>query len=235
MNTREIIEYAICIGKSVKIAYSKNGLFARYFRLSSISYSSKLGKDYICAICEGYETELTFKIDKICRVEVEWLDVYKINNAPNKGLYVLAIRGLGSIDYELHICERNSPFISRLETGEVVMDILAFHYVPLYNMNKHDYWKVYDKDKIESKRGIYIFAYTINQRPIENDEWVDIPSEYRLMNIDSNNIHYTAVTSINNLRIQENIELLAYHFCSDYTEDDHAKHWEYARIRGFIK
>ena len=60
----------------------------------------------------------------------------------------------------------------------------------------------------------------------------------QIENIKAKGISYTVDfigVSFDKLRIPSNITVLAYHYCSDYTEVDHANHWDIARELGIVK
>ena len=70
------------------------------------------------------------------------------------------------------------------------------------------------------------------------DELEAKKNKWGLTNIRAEGINYTVDFQgipFDKLRIPSNIKILAYNYCSSYTEVDHANHWDIARELGLVK
>lgn len=255
---KDIIEIAVKHHSPLKILYSKNGQDAKLFYLKSVVYSQEYGNNCIKAYCEDYNSDLTFRIDRIIQADIEWVDVYTHNSfALNDGLYLVICRSDMHLEFELRkYCKgdnildsyQNEDGIESCYSGE---NLLAYHCTPYFTDEKQDEWILFEQDSKERKSGYYTFAYLqTGDEPQEDDDydWVDdydnwvnskdFLSPWELTNIKAEGINYTVNflgIPFDKLRIPSNIKVLAYNYCSSYTEVDHANHWDIARELGLVK
>ena len=250
---RELIDQAIKSGNGITITYTKDGGTSKEFRLIKPSYSLKYGKGYIVGYCYEYDSELTFKIDKILDLNIEWVDVFPPENfVKQDGLYIVGVNCLCT--YELRKYNKGEDIIASYQNEDGVessfydYNLLAYHYIPYFKEVDNNIWVPFDKEHKDIKSGLYTFAYTVEGQEIE-DDWDDLdwgtrmstqyfPTQNLRNKTEINGIHY-AMDSIRvpfgKLRMGDNINILAYNYCSEYTQNDHINHWDLARKMGFIK
>lgn len=70
MEISEIIRKAILEDSEIEIVYTKYDGTVSKRVLSNINYSDEFGPGYISAFCHKRQEQRTFKIDRICKVEV---------------------------------------------------------------------------------------------------------------------------------------------------------------------
>ena len=237
--TKQLIDQAIKARTDIFIEYSKDGNTAKPYQLTKISYSEKFGESYICGTPVDSDTELTFRLDRIRKVELHWNDFFDSNTvAPETGLFLMACRGDNHLVFELMKYKKGDRFWELYEganehySGWVEVDPLAYHYIPLYAPENNSHWKKYEASEKILGRGIYIFAYILRGAVCQDEEisW-DIPSVHEYYTQEIEGIHYSFLWSfsgmnIKELEIEENVTILACHFCMLYTEDNHAIHWQ---------
>ena len=252
---RELIDQAIYYDRSITITYSKDGGIPREFHLIRLSYSPKYGNDYLVGYSTEYDSELTFKIDKIIDADIEWLDVLPPDYFVKRdGLYLVTCRSDNHMEYELRKYNKGEDMIALYKNEDGVespyyeYNLLSYHYIPYYTEADNKIWIPFDKEYKDVKRGLYTFAYTIEGQEVE-DDWDDLdwktrmntqyfPTQYPLNKTTVNGIHFAMDfihVPFDKLRMGENINILAYNYCSRYTELNHANHWDLARKMGVIK
>lgn len=252
---REVLDHAIERGCGITLVYSKDGEIRKQFFLHKVSYHPQYGKNYIVGYCKEYDSELTFKVDKIIDTDVEWIDIFPPNSPTRKdGLYLVACRSDMHLEYELRDYKMGvnmlGPYenIDGIESCYTDWDVLAYHYIPYYTKDNKD-WIPFDNDAHDLMVGFYTFAYrftdTIRKaKEVDVDwEYINSTSEFispcGFMKTESNGILYNCIDffrgSFDKLSIEGNIEVLAYHHCRLYNEDDHCCHWNLARKMGLIK
>lgn len=111
---RQELDYVILSKSDIMITYSKDGETSNNFHLSDVSYSERYGKDYIVGYCTEYEKELTFKVEKITYIELEWFDLFGKSMYFKRGLHLLAIRGDNHVAFELRQYKEEDWSIVRL-------------------------------------------------------------------------------------------------------------------------
>ena len=252
---RELIDQAINCDRSITITYSKDGESSRSFHLVRPSYSPKYGKGYLVGYSHEYDSELTFKIERITDADIDWVDAFPPEyRVKQDGLYLVACRSDMHLEYELRKYNKGEDMIALYKNEDGVespyyeYNLLSYHYIPYFTEVDNKIWIPFDKEYKDVKSGLYTFAYTIEGQEVE-DDWDDLdwetrmstqyfPTQYPLNKTTANGIHY-AVDFIHvpfdKLRMGENINILAYNYCSRYTESDHTHHWDLARKMGLIK
>ena len=225
---KDIIEIAVSKGSSVTITYSKDGEENKIIQLTDVSYSKKYGRDYITGFSD--KKELTFKIDKILNVEVEWIEIN--NNSEiisiNDGLYLIAFFYAWFLDYELKTIKKGERILEDnqdIRKGIGNCDYsphqsLAYHYIPLYDSDESGKWITINKEtEPPTEKGLYVVAYKLDKSNIRDRERKWIRNMWRC----SNDIYYSFFVikenhSLNYSDIFQNphIEILAYHFCHEY-------------------
>ena len=254
----ELINIAIKRHCPLEIVYSKDGRETRTFSLRSVAYSTKYGNDYISGYCDEGQTELTFRIDKILDATIEWVDVFPPEyRVEQDGLYLVACRSDMHLEFDLRNYNKGDNLLdiytneNGLESCYSQENVLAYHYIPYYTEEDRK-WTRFEKNDEERKGGFYTFAYLLTGADLTQEEkeydWVDdydnwvqmkdFQSPYELTNTKANGINYTADFlgfPFDKLRIPSNIKVLAYNYCSIYTEYDHSIHWDLAREMGIIK
>lgn len=255
---RDIIDIAIRHHCHLEIVYSKDGRETKVLNLKSVTYSSKYGENFISAYCNESQSELTFRIDKILHADIEWVDVFPHNScALQDGLYLTSCRSDMHLEFELRKYRKGENLLDTytnengIESCYSQENVLAYHYIPYYTQEDRN-WIRFEKNDKERKGGFYTFAYFQTGEDLTQEEkeydWVDdydnwvqmtdFPSPWELTNTKAYGINYT-VNSLgipfDKLRIPSNINVLAYNYCSLYTEDDHTNHWDLAEELGLIK
>lgn len=234
----EIINNAVEYKRQLTIAYSKDGIKSNTFHLSSVVYSPRYSNDYIVGRCYDYDSELSFKVDKIINAEIEWVDVLNpdIRNCQD-GLYIIAERGDMCIGFQTKKfkLEEWKSYVTYAFSDDI--DVLAYHFVPYYEGVPTDKWIPFDanEDKVLPK-GKYVFAVTQKDTIVSEDEDCDLRWDKSLLN---NGIYYCNYegwheTSIKELRIPKDMKVLAYHYCTYYNEYDHSSHWALAQMKGLL-
>lgn len=255
---RELIDYVIKAESGILITYSKDGAKSNILHLNQVSYSPKYGKDYIVGYCHEFKSELTFKIDKIIDAVIEWVDVFPPEYCVKQdGLYLVTCRSDMHLEFELRKYNKGDNLLdcyhneNGFESCYSDENILAYHYIPYYTKEDRK-WIGFEKNDEERKIGFYTFAYLLTGDDLTQEEkeydWVDdyansvqmsdFLSPWELTNTKANGINYTVDClgiPFDKLRIPSNIKVLAYNYCSIYTEDNHSSHWELARKMGLIK
>lgn len=253
-----LIDLAIKHHCPLEIVYSKDGRETRTFSLRSVAYSSKYGNGYISAYCDEGQTELTFRINKILDVTIEWVDVFPPEyRVKQDGLYLVTCRSDMHLEYELRKYNKGEDIIASYQNEDGVEssysqdDLLAYHYIPYYTQEDRN-WIRFEKNDKERKDGYYTFAYLQTGEDLTQEEkeydWVDdydnwvqmsdFISPWELTNTKANGINYTVSDlgiPFDKLRIPSNIKVLAYNYSSIYTEIDHRNHWDLAEELGLIK
>ena len=229
LNIEQIFINGIAVdkGSDIIITYSKDGETTTIIQLTDVSYSEKYGKDYITGL--SGETELTFKIDRITTVEVEWTG---INNRDicsiNDGLYLIAFIYAWYLDYELKISEKGKRILDgNQENGNGIRNYdyspqlsLAYHYIPFYGNDNSGRWiSINNGIDVPQKKGIYVVAYKLNKSNIKDREGKWIRTMWRC----SNDIYYSFFVIEDNQSFtcpdalqNPHIEILAYYFCPEY-------------------
>jgi hypothetical protein len=235
---REFIDQAIKNDSGITITYLKDGTKSNVFHLNHVSYSPQYGKNYIVGYCYEYDSELTFKVDRITHAEIEWIDVLKQDNyCSQEGLYITANRRDMCLGFRMkdHKKEEWLNYITDIFHRDD--DVLAFHYIPYYSEGGDSKWTPFVHEEKELLKGIYVFAFMMVDGivPKEDEEYDIVWSD-----IKHNDIYYCIFNvfpkmSIKDLKIPENINVLAYHYCTFYNEVDHTNHWDLARKMGLIK
>ena len=247
---RGLIDKAIKSDSSVTITYSKDGEVPKEFRLIRPSYSPKYGKGYVVGYCHEYDSELTFRIDRIIDADIDWVDVFPPEyRVKQDGLYLVACRSDVHLEYELRKYNKGEDIIGfykkedGIESSHYQDDILAYHYIPYFEEVDNKTWLPIDQELEDDNTHFVIFAYRlIGETVLEYDyEEVDnhsIPSIYAQCNTNANGIYYTfdfVRKPIGEYAKSKKIELLAYNCCSNYTESDHSHHWDLAGKMRLIK
>lgn len=255
---REDIDYAIECSSPVTITYSKDGFESKIFHLDHVAYSPVFGNNYINAYCQENQKTLTFRIDKILHVEIEWIDVFPHNSCANRdGLYLVTCRSDMHLEFELRNYRRWDNMLDHYQNENGIdsfyshENLLAYHFIPYYSEENNSEWKPFDTNSDERKPGYYIFAYLLSdeepQEPDYEELFVeryygspksDFLSPWELTNLKSNGICYTVNDGngqFDRIRIPSNVTVLAYSYCSYYTEANHANHWNLAEKMGLIK
>lgn len=234
--TKEQIDQAIKARADIFIEYSKDGVTIKPYQLTKLSYSEKYGKNCICGTPIDSDTELTFRVDRIKNVELHWNDFFGSNTvAPETGLFLMACRGDNHLVFELMKYKKGDRFWELYEganehyNGWFEVDPLAYHYIPIYSPENNSNWANYETSEKILGKGIYIFAYTLRGTVSQDEDFSwDIP-QISAQEIDG--IYYSLLWSfseinIKELEIHENVNILAYHYCMLYTEDNHVTHWQ---------
>ncbi len=224
---KEVIEMAINRGSDITITYSKDGKTTSIIQLTDVSYSEKYGKEYITGL--SGEKELTFKIDRIVHIEIEWMDVNNKNVCSiHDGLCLIAFNYAWRLDYELKICKKGEKILDNHQENEKGIgncdyspqSSLAYHQIPLYNSDEFDKWITINKEiDVPQKKGIYIVAYKLDNTNIKDRERKWIRTMWRC----SNDIYYSffiikddhSFTYPDALK-NPHIEILAYYLCSEF-------------------
>ena len=255
---KDIIEIAIRNHRPLEILYSKDGEKTKTFSLKYVEYSPEYENKCIKAYCEEYRSELTFRIDRIIQANIDWIDVFPPKSSVNQdGLYLVTCRSDMHLEFELRQYKKGDNIVDSYKNSDGIVssycqdDLLAYHFIPYYTDDNNNKWNRFEINNEERKKGYYTFAYNqTGDEPQEDKEydWVDdydnwmkskdFLSPWELTNIKAKGISYTVDfigVSFDKLRIPSNIKVLAYHYCSDYTEVDHANHWDIARELGIVK
>lgn len=224
---KDIIEIAINKGSSITITYSKDGEITTIIQLTDVSYSEEFGKDYITGLCGG--KELTFKIDRIVSVELDWIEIH--NNyicSTNDGLYLIAFNYAWRLDYELKICKKGEKILDNHQENDKGIGnfdysqqlSLAYHHIPFYNREESDKWvSINEEMEVPQKKGVYIVAYKLDNANIKDRERKWIRTMWRC----SNDIYYSFfiikddhLFSYTDALKNPHIEILAYYLCPEY-------------------
>ena len=236
---RELIDQAIKSDSSLTITYSKDGVGSSIFHLNHVSYSPQYGKNFIVGYYYEYHSDLTFKVDRIINAEIEWIDVLKLGNfCSHEGLYITANRGDMCLGFRMKQYKKEEWLSYITDIFYRDDDVLAFHYIPYYSEGGDSKWTPYVQGDKELPKGIYVFAFMMVDGivPIEDEE-----NDIQWSDIKHNQIYYYIYCndypkmSIKDLKIPENINVLAYHYCTFYNQVDHTNHWDFARKMGLIK
>lgn len=138
--------------------------------ITDIEESSKYGSAYIDAYCLGSHSVLTFKKERIKRVEWIWRNIYDQDmSAPNDGLYVIVCRGDNHLVFEMYQLKRGEKFWDYFLgenlhcDGWFVVEPLSFHFVDLYSASLNT-WNsdLLQKDKKEFYEDFELFAFKKN-------------------------------------------------------------------------
>ena len=224
---KDIIEMAVNRGSDITITYSKDGETTSIIQLTDVSYSATYGKDYITGLSGG--KELTFKIDRINNVEVEWIDINNGNiSSFNDGLYLIAFNYTWRLDYELKICKKDEKILDSCQEDEKGIgnsdyspqSSLAYHHIPFYNSEESDKWVSINAEMdVPQEKGIYIVAYKLDNADIKDRERKWIRTMWRC----SNDIYYSFFIIKDNHSFSypdalknPHIEILACYLCSEY-------------------
>ena len=219
------------------------------------SYSPKYGKGYVVGYCHEYDSELTFRIDRITDADIDWVDVFPPEfRVKQNGLYLVACRNDMHLEFELRKYNNGGDIIAfyqyenGLDSSHYQDDILAYHYIPYFEEVDNKIWFPFDKEYKEIKKGLYTFAYTLEGQEVE-DNWDDFDWGTRMSTQFFSTLSRLNKTTVNGicyavdfihvpfdkLRMGKNINILSYNYCSNYTESDHCHHWDLARKMGLIK
>ena len=222
---KDTLEMAINRGCSISLTYSKDGTTTSIIQLTDVSYSSKFGKDYITGFCD--KKELTFKIDRIVNVEIEWIDVYNRNVCSiHDGLYLIAFDYCGWLTYELRTCSKGEKILDNHQEKGIGLYgyfpelALAYCYVPFYDGDNSCKWVNISKGiNTPSKKGFYVFAFKLDNANIKDKERKWINTTWRC----SNDIYYSfgGMIESDSYTYPEplqnpHIEIIAYYYCSEY-------------------
>lgn len=235
---RQELDYVILSKSDIMITYSKDGETSNNFHLNDVSYSERYGKDYIVGYCAEYEKELTFKVEKIKYIELEWFELFGKSVNFMRGLHLLAIRGDNHVAFELRQYKEADWSIRLCETLCHDDEVLATHFIPYYDEDTKEKWTRIDNSDKMLHDAIYTFAYKVsNDEELKEDDEV---YHISLRNsVKHNGIYYACAfirsrTTIGELRIPTNVEFIAYNRCRYYTDNDQSKHWELAKNLGLI-
>lgn len=252
---RDIIDTAITQHKPLEIAYSRDGNDTKLFNLNSITYSQKYGRNYICGYCEKYKSELTFCIDKIIYADVGWIEILgKDVYTKRDGLYLITCRGDMHLEFELRKYKKGIRLQDHyqneygIESWYSSIDVLAYHYIPFYTKENKREWIPIDELSEEKRNGYFTFAYLIlNKKPYwEDAEYnydnskriISLPNTYaELTNAQENRINYTVCIlgePFDSIEFADNLNVLAYNYCSDYREKEHSNDWKLADEFGIL-
>lgn len=235
---RELIDYVIKAESGISITYSKDGAKSNIFHLNHVSYSPKYGKDYIVGYCYEYDSELTFKVERITNAELEWMDMMGNNPYRPHYMHLMVYLADNYFGYELRQyeqCEWTVHLIKSLQQD----DVFAIHYIPYLDADSSSKWITFNNDDKILHRGVYTFAYKVidrervkeDEESISDIEWTKAIEQgtirYGLALIHSNK-------SINELNYPKNLELMAYHYTTFYNQKDHKIRWELAKKMGLI-
>ena len=247
---RELIDQAIYYDRSITITYSKDGGIPREFHLIRPSYSPKYGKGYLVGYSHEYDSELTFKIERITDADIDWVDAFPPEyRVKQDGLYLVACRSDMHLEYELRKYNKGEDIIAfyknedGIESSYYHDDLLAYHYIHYFDEVDNKTWLPIDQELEDDKTHFVTFAYRLISESVleydeEDDDYHSIPSLFELCNTNANGIYYTfdfVRKPIGEYAKSKNIEVLAYNCCSNYTESDHIHHWDLARKMGLIK
>ena len=229
---RKELDYVILSKSDIMITYSKDGETSNNFHLSDVSYSERYGKDYIVGYCTEYEKELTFKVEKITYIELEWFDLFGKSMYFKRGLHLLAIRGDNHVAFELRQYKEEDWSIKLCE-ALCYDEVLATHYMSYYEEDTIGKWTLIDNSERVLQDAIYTFAYKVS----DNEEMKEDDEVYRISlwnSVKHNGISYACAfirskTTIGELKIPKNVELIAYNRCRYYNDDDFCKHLELAK------
>ena len=235
---RQELDYVILSKSDIMITYSKDGETSNNFHLNDVSYSERYGKDYIVGYCAEYEKELTFKVEKIKYIELEWFELFGKSVNFMSGLHLLAIRGDNHVAFELRQYKGADWSIRLCEALCHNDEVLATHFIPYYDEDTKEKWTLIDNSEKVLHDAIYTFAYKVSN----DEELKDYDEVYGISlrnSVKHNGISYACAfirskTTIGELRIPTNVELIAFNYCRYYTDNDQSKHWELAKKLGLI-
>lgn len=224
---RETINKAIQTQRNIIMEYSKDGLSSKLYQLTKINY--KPDEEYICGTPINSVKELTFRVNRIINIELLWNDISdREMEAPASGLFLIACRADMHLEFELMKYNKGDKFwdlylgSNRHYNGWVCSEPEAFHFVPAFTHVDDKYWKGYATLDYTLDNGYYIFAYTLRGVVEKNEEnFTDIPYGSCYIDQEMGGIFYTLVYSFTNisieeLRIKNNVDILAYHHCMHF-------------------
>jgi len=227
---KEIIDKAIKTEGIIEFVYSKDGVNDRFFQLSDVMYSSEHGINFISGTPLNSDTELTFRIDKIKKIQLMWNDVYCERVQLKKGgIYLVEFLGDNYIDFAIKDFKGGeelsaSTYRNYLDFVLEYADFLSYHYLPYYSATDTNFWKPYDKIEKVQYPSICVFAYTLEEKTTTYREevFVNVPSSSVIKNLEHSGIRYTAVfldkwKSLNEVKLREGVTILAVSRLCEYT------------------
>lgn len=207
--------------------YSKDGLSSNVFQLTNIYY--KPDDEYICGTPINSGKELTFRVNRIINIELPWNDISDMEmEAPESGLFLIACSADNHLEFELMKYNKGDKFwylylgSNMHYRGYVCSEPEAYHFIQAFTHVDGKYWKDYTILDGTLDNGYYIFAYTLRGATDNNEEeFTDIPYGSCYTDQEMDGIFYTLVysfinISIEELRIKNNVDILAYHHCMHF-------------------
>jgi hypothetical protein len=233
---KEIIDKAIKTEGIIEMVYSKDVASNKFYRLYDIRYSADYGEKCISGKPLNSEKELTFRIDKIRDIQLVWDYIYEENVQFDKsGIYALSFMGDNYLEFGLYNYSKGEKLLDHYQFG--LWAIQAFHYIPYYSGTNDNIWSPFDRAVKTTEDSIYVFAYTM-EFGISVD-WVKrfdfLLTDDPIKTTEHLGINYTARLvrkgdSFEHIKINENLNILAYCRFPNYSYDNLGVHndimWE---------